>query len=310
VREIKKAHGQTDGAVLSMIELAHRGHAIKDALEGRRASRRNRRQRKTRYREARFLNRNPSTCAGCGKTNVPLQIEHIEPKSKGGSDRVSNLTLACQPSNQKKSNLPLKEFLKKIKKSELEAKIKKMSKAPLKDAAAVNSVRWELHERLVGTGLRVESSTGGRTKYNRSRLNVPKSHALDAACVGSFGDLKQWDQKTTSIISMGHGNRVLQRNFTDKKTGKRRLIFMPRHKNFPGGFKTGDMVKASQPRTGLVMIGRIQCASNGNHKMTIQGKLYGFQHKNCTLLQKGLGYDYRFLPKPLDDEMMNAAQSS
>ncbi|MEO0935476.1 MAG: RNA-guided endonuclease IscB, partial [Cyanobacteria bacterium J06641_2] len=31
-------------------------------------------------------------CAYCGKKNVPLQVEHIVPKSKGGSNRISNLT--------------------------------------------------------------------------------------------------------------------------------------------------------------------------------------------------------------------------
>lgn len=31
-------------------------------------------------------------CAYCGKKDVPLQVEHIQPKSKGGSNRVSNLT--------------------------------------------------------------------------------------------------------------------------------------------------------------------------------------------------------------------------
>ena len=35
------------------------------------------------------------TCAYCGKTDVPLEIEHIVPRSKGGSNSVSNLTLAC-----------------------------------------------------------------------------------------------------------------------------------------------------------------------------------------------------------------------
>lgn len=41
------------------------------------------------------------TCAYCGTKDVPLQIEHIEPRSKGGSNRVSNLTLACEPCNLK-----------------------------------------------------------------------------------------------------------------------------------------------------------------------------------------------------------------
>jgi 5-methylcytosine-specific restriction endonuclease McrA len=31
-------------------------------------------------------------CAYCHATNLPLQIEHIVPKARGGSDRVSNLT--------------------------------------------------------------------------------------------------------------------------------------------------------------------------------------------------------------------------
>nr|WP_272819157.1 HNH endonuclease [Scytonema hofmannii] len=31
-------------------------------------------------------------CVYCGQTDVPLQIEHINSRSKGGSDRFSNLT--------------------------------------------------------------------------------------------------------------------------------------------------------------------------------------------------------------------------
>jgi len=52
-------------------------------------------------------------CTYCGKKNVPLQVEHIYPKSKGGSNRVSNLCLACEKCNQKKGNKPVEEFLKK-----------------------------------------------------------------------------------------------------------------------------------------------------------------------------------------------------
>ncbi|MFD7441741.1 RNA-guided endonuclease IscB [Streptomyces sp. NPDC059909] len=36
-------------------------------------------------------------CAYCGVTGVPLNIEHIRPCSHGGSNRISNLTLACIP---------------------------------------------------------------------------------------------------------------------------------------------------------------------------------------------------------------------
>src|SRR5579864_3601955 len=37
------------------------------------------------------------TCAYCGVQNVPLQVEHIQPKSKGGTNRISNLSIACHP---------------------------------------------------------------------------------------------------------------------------------------------------------------------------------------------------------------------
>lgn len=51
-------------------------------------------------------------CAYCGKENVPLEVEHIQPKSKGGTNRVSNLTLACHECNEKKGSQDIRDFLK------------------------------------------------------------------------------------------------------------------------------------------------------------------------------------------------------
>jgi len=39
------------------------------------------------------------TCVYCGVRDVPMEVEHIIPKIRGGSNRVSNLTLSCQPCN-------------------------------------------------------------------------------------------------------------------------------------------------------------------------------------------------------------------
>ena len=39
-------------------------------------------------------------CSYCGITGVPLQVEHIQAKANGGTDRLSNLCLACEPCNQ------------------------------------------------------------------------------------------------------------------------------------------------------------------------------------------------------------------
>jgi 5-methylcytosine-specific restriction endonuclease McrA len=51
-------------------------------------------------------------CTYCGKDGVPLQVEHIHPRCLGGSNRVSNLTLACRPCNEKKGSHPIEDFLK------------------------------------------------------------------------------------------------------------------------------------------------------------------------------------------------------
>lgn len=242
-------------------EIEHRGGIIKNSLLTRRSLRRGRRNRKTRYRPARFNNRkrkegwlppslmhrvlttktlvkrlcryapitqiamelvrfdtqkmqNPEIdgieyqqgelagyevreyllekwgckCAYCDKQNVPLQIEHIQPKSKGGSNRVSNLTISCEQCNIKKGVLPIEEFLKKDG-LRLE-KIRKLRLQPLKDAAAVNATRWTLFHTLKNL-LPTTTGTGGQTKYNRTRLELRKQHWVDYALQKFFTKQQQ-----------------------------------------------------------------------------------------------------------------------
>jgi HNH endonuclease len=45
----------------------------------------------------------------CDVKDVPLQIEHIYPKAKGGSNRISNLCLACDQCNKKKGTQDIEE---------------------------------------------------------------------------------------------------------------------------------------------------------------------------------------------------------
>ena len=86
-------------------------------------------------------------CAYCGKTEVPLEVEHIVPKSRGGSNRVSNLTLSCHKCNQEKGSRTAAEFG--------HPEILAAARQTLKDAAAVNITRWELWRRLSESGLPV-----------------------------------------------------------------------------------------------------------------------------------------------------------
>src|SRR5262249_53521381 len=107
-------------------------------------------------------------CAYCRATGVPLQVEHIVPKARGGSDRVSNLALACAGCNIAKGRQTAAEF------GHPEGKAQ--ARMPLGDAATVNSTRWALYRRLVATGLQVEVGAGGRTKWNRRARRLDKSH--------------------------------------------------------------------------------------------------------------------------------------
>jgi len=117
-------------------------------------------------------------CAYCGAQNTPLNIDHIVARSPGGSDRVSNLALACIGCNQAKGSLPVEVFL--GGKPAAVARVLRQAKRPLRDVAAASSTRWALWHALTATGLPVAVATGGRTKFNRHRTVAPKSHTLDA----------------------------------------------------------------------------------------------------------------------------------
>jgi 5-methylcytosine-specific restriction endonuclease McrA len=301
--------------VVFAAEIDHRGAAIKAALDKRRAIRRGRRSRKTRYRPARFHNRRrragwlpPSLesrlanvltwvqrlrrccptaalsqelvrfdtqhlehpeiqgveyqqgtlagyecweyllakwhrrCAYCGRGGVPLQVEHIQAKSRGGSDRISNCTLACPPCNLAKADQDVEDFLRG--RPEVLERLVAQAKAPLRDSAAVNATRWELFRRLEATGLPLEAGTGGRTKYNRSRLGLSKTHWLDAACVGASTPegLVVAVVRPLRIKACGHGRR--NRCWTDRHGFP--IRHAPRQKS-DRGFRTGDWVEAVIP---------------------------------------------------------------
>jgi len=149
-------------------------------------------------------------CVYCGANNVPLEIDHIHPKSKGGSDRVSNLTIACHACNQAKGNLDIKDFLKE--KQNLLTLIQAKAKVPLKDAAVVNSTRDAIVKCASSLCKDVKCWTGGRTKFNRCQQNLEKSHSIDASCIGKSGsNIKIKTDQPLIVSCKGHGNRQARR---------------------------------------------------------------------------------------------------
>jgi 5-methylcytosine-specific restriction endonuclease McrA len=347
------------GNVVWAMELQHRGQQIKDALLHRRAVRRGRRNRNTRYRQARFLNRkrpdgwlapslrhriltietwvkrlqkfapldsiaqelvnfdtqaiqNPEIsgieyragtlkgyecreyllekwnrqCAYCGVKDVPLEIEHIQPKSQGGSDRISNLCLACHKCNQRKGNRDIKDFLKG--KSDVLNRVLKQAKTTLKDAASVNSTRWALFNTLKSFGLPVSTGTGGQTKFNRIRFSLPKAHWIDAACVGVVNAIKLVTTKILKVKATGFGGR--QRCQTDK------FGYPQKHRPLRPilGFCTGDIVRANVPKGKYkgTFTARVCPMSHGYGEFVIDKKRRSIKLDYLTSIHRKDGYEY------------------
>ncbi len=348
------------GEVVFAAEIEHRGEVVRQKLAARRAQRRNRRQRQTRYRKAKFANRRlkigwmpPSLksrltniltwterirrycpvsaitlelvkfdtqlmqnasvegieyqqgelagyelrefllekfnrrCAYCGQQNVPLQVEHIVPRARGGSNRVSNLTIACQPCNQRKGTQTAEEFG--------FPEVQTQVKQPLKDAAAVNTTRWELFQRLQTIGLPLETGSGGLTKYNRTQRGLQKGHWQDAACTGASTPqhLLVDEVNPLLITATGRGSRQM--------CGTDRFGFPVRHRTrnkTVRGFQTGDMVRAVVPsgrKTSGVHFGRVLVRASGSFDLrTRAGRIGGINARYCTTIHRNDGYQYCF----------------
>jgi 5-methylcytosine-specific restriction endonuclease McrA len=354
--------GETSGEVVWAGELAHQGEEIVERLRKRRAARRGRRQRHTRYRQARFENRRRSKgwlppsqrsrvqnvvtwvgrlrrlcpitalsmelvrfdtqamqtpdieglqyqqgtlagyetkeyvlekwgqrCAYCDATGVPLEVEHIRPRSRGGSNRESNLTLSCVPCNKAKGIQDIRVFLEHA--PQRLANILSQAKAPLRDVAAVHATRWTLYERLVALGLPVEVGSGG----HRSRQGLPKTHWTDAACTGASTpqEVRNW-QTVHPLLITATGRQRRQMCNVDKRGFPRGK---PKGPSRSHGLRTGDMVRAvvTKGRHMGTYVGRVAIKSDGYFKLTTGARVVeGIHARYCTPLHRGDGYAYAF----------------
>ncbi len=351
------------GRVTNALEISHRGQQIKDSLESRKALRRGRRNRKTRYRKPRFLNRtrkpgwlppslesrianietwvrrirrlcpvaaisqelvrfdlqqmqNPEIsgieyqrgelfgfevkeyllakwdrkCAYCGVENVPFEIEHILARSKGGSNRVSNLCLSCHSCNQAKGNKSVEEFLKK--KPKVLKQVLAQAKVPLKDATAVNATRGELYRRLQSTGLPVEVGSGGRTKFNRKVRGLQKTHWADAVCVGASTPERLLIQGINPLLIAAKGHGTRQRCRPDKYGFPK--AHAPKAKFFQG-FQTGDIVKADIPSGKFAgqYVGRIAIRFRPSFVLQLPSQKFDVHPKYLKTIHRADGYEYQ-----------------
>ena len=358
-------------SVVMLAELEHRGHLIKKNLDSRRVIRHHRRQRKTRYRAPRFLNRTrtqgwlaPSIksradnvinfikkykrllniakveiervsfdvaqmssevelygtdyqqgnlyntrlrefifskmkgrCAYCGAK--AQEIDHIVPRSKGGTNSVNNLTATCRTCNEKKSNLSLKEFGKLVGKdfSKLEPK------ALPKHASIVQSTRNYIIREISKIVADTKSYNAWFTKYNRDEFGLPKEHYYDALSVGNIKDYKFLTDKVLLISAKGRGSRQMccMDKFGFPRTS-------PKGNKSVKGFQTGDIVKAIVPK-GLKRgeyFGRAIIKSSGYFKINTEDALIeSIGYKYCHLIQRNDGYSYNYKERNFLSAMNN-----
>ena len=299
--------------VVMLAEIEHRGHIIKKNLGSRRAVRQKRRNRKTRYRPSRFLNRTkpegwlaPSIksradnvinfikkykklinidkvmienvsfdvtqmssntkiygvayqqgplyqnklrsfifnrsnnkCVYCGAKAT--EIDHIVPRTKGGTNSVHNLVASCRACNQMKSNKTLKDFGKIMNKNFSHLEPKKLPK----DASIVQTARNYMVKEITKLVSDTTLHDACFTKYNRDQLGLPKQHYLKSV----------------------------------------------------RGFQTGDIVKAIVPN-GLKQgeyLGRVAIRSRGYFDIKTKNNLVkDIGYKYCHLIQRGDGYSYNY----------------
>ncbi|MFE2496418.1 RNA-guided endonuclease IscB [Streptomyces scopuliridis] len=226
-------------------------------------------------------------CAYCGSSGVPLNIDHIHPRSRGGTDRISNLTLACIPCNQAKNNRPVEEFL--AHEPQRLARIASQVKVPLSDVAAVNSTRrvlWRTLDALWPTHV----ASGGRTKWNRTRNGLHKSHTQDALSVGKLDVITRHPARALTVHCTGRGS--YSRTRPDKHGFPR--LRLPRRKTIRG-FQTGDLVRAVVPsgKKEGTYLGRVAVRTKGSFNITTEhGTVQGIHYRHIRILQRADGYSY------------------
>ena len=146
-------------------------------------------------------------CVYCSKKDIPLEIEHIIPKSRGGSSRVSNLAISCRKCNLKKGNQTAEEFG--------FSNIQKLAKQSLKSTVFMNVVR-----KILARQVNADETFGYITKKGRIDSGLEKSHINDAFIIANGSNQVRCSPYT--ITQTRRNNRCLQINRKGYKQSIRR----------------------------------------------------------------------------------------
>lgn len=117
-------------------------------------------------------------CQCCGKKNCRLEVHHLLPRSRGGSDKLANLITLCTDCHHlaHSSEEQLLAFQKKF---------GKKAKGALRHTTQMNVIRHMLQKEYPNA----ELTYGFITKEMHRVFGLEKLHTIDACCIASRGSL-------------------------------------------------------------------------------------------------------------------------
>jgi len=148
--------------------------------------------------------RDKYTCQYCGK-KMPerLEVDHIIPRSRGGTTTTDNLAVSCHNCNQRKGKQTAIEFGY----PELQEKV---SKKRLRQAAITQMGKTATLQGLADI-TRVEETYGYITKVDRLALGFPKTHFNDAVAIACIGHPTETLPYYDRMIAVSRGARQQRR---------------------------------------------------------------------------------------------------
>ena len=168
-------------------------------------------------REAVFA-RDKYTCQCCGRTiadGAILHVHHIIYRSRGGTNRMSNLATVCDkchtPANHK-SGGKLYNWKPKI--------------ASFKGATFMTTVRWKMYNEVKSKfpDVKLHITYGAETKERRRVFDITKSHINDAFVMGQFHPKHR--SKPICYKKKRRNNRCLEKfydaKYIDSRDGKKK----------------------------------------------------------------------------------------
>lgn len=163
-------------------------------------------------------------CQCCGKKDCRLEVHHLLPRSRGGSDKLANLITLCSDCHHL-THISEEQLL------AFQEKFGKKANGTLRYATQMNILRSMLQKEY----LDAEITYGFITKDVRRIFCLEKSHMVDACCIASMGSEfynENSNEYKKKCVSKGNHAR------TGVKGG--RFVFLPSGKI--SGFKRYDKV--------------------------------------------------------------------